>query len=82
MGINYNVGDTVRLGSMEDIEECIHGVNDDMRSLAGQVATITDAYDGSYRIDLDNGDWLWCNRCISHEYFGEPTITLNADDLL
>lgn len=80
--LKYKVGDMVRLGSIEEIERCIHGVNDEMRSLAWCVATISMAYGDGYRIDLDNENWFWCDNCISHEYFGEPTVTLNADDLL
>lgn len=80
--LKYKVGDTVRIGSIEEIESCEFGVNDEMRELAGQVATITNADFGRYHIDLDLGRWAWCDNCISHEYFGDQTVTLNADDLL
>lgn len=58
----YQVGDYVRITSNVHVlyEEDVHDIVEDMLKYEGQLARITDIdADGSYRIDLDNGEWKW-----------------------
>lgn len=61
----YQVGDTVVIKSDLDVISW-YGTNDcveEMVELGGRQAIITEVVEGyqkiEYRIDLDEGDWLW-----------------------
>lgn len=64
--MKYKVGDKVRIAQIyEDQywygeEGCSElGVNEDMEELSGEVATITHACKGYYRINLDQNEFMW-----------------------
>lgn len=57
--MKFKVGDKVTI--REDLSKYEYNVVESMEQYRGKVATITDAdgEDGVYRIDLDDGWWIW-----------------------
>ena len=56
----YNVGDKVRI--KEDlVDNSLIYIRDDMRKHKGKIATITKSFLNDYKIDLDKGEWFWCD---------------------
>lgn len=75
----YQVGEQVLVKS--PLTYCAHGLNDEMKSLAGKVVTIRRAYsDEDYYIKEDSG-WLWCINCFE-PLPSEPETPINLEGLL
>lgn len=60
--MKFKVGDKVTI--REDLSKYEYNVVDSMEQYRGKIATITDTddEDGVYRIDLDDGWWIWESR--------------------
>lgn len=78
---NFTVGDHVFVGDIEDIRHCCHGCNNLMFKYANREATITKADPFGYLIDIDDGEWAWCDKTLfSANPEGNPDLE-PADDL-
>lgn len=80
MRTTYHVGEIVIIKN--PLTRCQNGLNDDMKSMAGQIVTITYAFsDSCYRIKEDRGSWTWCVDCFDPycEEDGEP---LSLEELI
>lgn len=78
---NFTVGDHVIVGDIEDIRHCCHGCNSVMFKYANREATITKADPFGYLIDIDDGEWAWCDKTLFSAH-PEGNLDLEpADDL-
>lgn len=78
---NFVVGDHVIVGDIEDICHCCHGCNNVMFKYANREATITKVDHFGYSIDIDNGEWAWCDKSLFSERTPVQPDLEPADDL-
>lgn len=78
--MQFSEGDRVLIVG---VRSCTYGYNGYMESLVDQEAIITaiDDIDNSYRIDLDDGHWVWDDTCFEL-IEGEETDAQFIEDLL
>lgn len=62
--LRFEPGDKVVVNG-EGVKKCIHGWNDHMTGLDGEVVTIAyfDEDQHGYRIEEDNNEWMWTDCC-------------------
>ena len=75
----YHVGDQVLI--KKPLSYCSHGLNDDMRSMAGRIVTIERVLHDAYWLKEDPGKWHWCDRCFEPVY-QEPEADISLEGLL
>ena len=80
-GVNelYNAGDQVQI--KKPLLKCHHGLNNDMRAMAGKVVTIEKVLSNSYTIKEDPAKWAWCDLCFD-PIGQEPEGDISLEGLL
>ena len=75
----YHVGDLVQVKN--PLLKCSHGLNDDMKMMAGKIVTIERVLSDGYWLKEDPGKWNWCDLCFDPVY-QEPEQEVSLEGLL
>ena len=75
----YHVGDLVQVKN--PLLKCSHGLNEDMKRMAGKIVTIERVLSDGYWLKEDPGKWDWCDLCFDPVY-QEPEQEVSLEGLL
>lgn len=80
--MKYKVGDKVRVKKnlLSDTSYGKHTFISEMERFRGENATITQAYNDTYRIDIDNAEWYWSGEMLEPVEFTKAD--LKPEDIL